>query len=281
VNEAAVEKSWRYPVKKAKTRIGTCRLCGVTGPLCLSHLIPKRVFEVILSSDPGQKAPIMMTNKLTVKKHAQIKDYLLCERCEDLFNKNGERYVFEMMNTKDGFKLLDRLNVAPPMSFNVADHVAFSGEDIGLDMDKLAYFGLSVFWRAGAHTWPSKLTVDPTYSIDLGPWLDPIAKFLLGGAWPSGLSLMVTAAEDRFSKGFSFYPGRTVGLIGEMVSYGFLTCGIHFSVFLANPVPFPYALFCCTSAPRRLIFMRNIREQTMHAAGRLRTLGRVAENMQR
>jgi hypothetical protein len=281
VNEAAVKKSWRYPVKKAKTRIGTCRLCGVTRPVCLSHLIPKRVFEVILSANPGQKAPIMMTNRLTVMKHAQLKDHLLCEGCEDRFNKNGERYVFEMMNTLDGFKLLDRLKVAPPISFNAADSVVFSGEDIGIDMDKLAYFGLSVFWRAGAHTWPSKLRVEPTYSIDLGPWLDPIGQFLLGGEWPGGLSLMVTTAQDRFSQGYSFYPGRTVGLLAPMVSYGFLTCGIHLAVFLANPVPFPYALFCCTSAPRRPIFMRNIREQTMHAAGRLRMLGRAAENMQR
>jgi hypothetical protein len=238
------------------------------------------VFEVILGADPGQKAPIMMTNRLTVMKHAQVKDYLLCEHCEDRFNKHGERYVFEMMKTLDGFKLLERVNVAPPMSFDVADHVAFSGEDIGLDMDKLAYFGLSVFWRAGAHAWPSKLTVDPTYSIDVGPWLDPIGGFLQGGTWPIGLSLMVTAAEDTFSQGFSLFPGRTVGLIGQMLSYGFLTCGIHFSIFLANPVPFPYSLFCCTSAPRRPIFVRNLREQTMHAAGRLATLGRVAENMQ-
>ncbi len=223
----------------------------------------------------------MMTNRLTVMKHAQIKDYVLCKRCEDRFNKHGEGYMFEMMKTAAGFKLLDRLTVAPPMSFDVADHVAFSGEDIGLDMDALAYFGLSVFWRAGAHTWPSKLTVAPTYSIDLGTWLDPIGAFLLGGPWPGGLSLMVTAAEDTFSQGFLLFPGRTVGLLREMQSYGFLTCGIHFSIFLANPVPFPYALFCCTSARRRPIFQRNIREQTMHAAGRLATLGRLAENMQR
>lgn len=268
-------------MKKAKTRLGTCRLCCTKGPLCLSHLIPKRVFEIILSADPGQKAPIMMTNKLTVMKHAQVKDYLLCERCEDAFNKNGERYVFEVMNTKDGFKLFDRLNVASPMSFNVADRVAFSGEDVGLDMDRLAYFGLSVFWRAGAHTWPSKLTIDPTYSIDLGPWLDPIGTFLQGGPWPSGLSLMVTAANDKFSQGFSFYPGRTVGLLAQMLSYGFLACGIHFSIFLANPVPRPYSLFCCTSAPRRPIFLRDMRDQTMHAAGRLRMSGRVAGNMRR
>jgi hypothetical protein len=267
-------------VKKVKTRLGTCRLCGASGPLCLSHLIPKRVFEVILSADPGQKAPIMMTNRLTVMKHGQIKDYLLCEICEDRFNKNGERYVFEMMNTPDGFRLLDRLKVAPPISFSATDSIVYSGTDVGLDMDKLAYFGLSVFWRAGAHSWPSKLTVDPTYSIDLGPWRNPIGTFLLGGTWPVGLSLMVTAAEDFLSQGYSFFPGRTVGLLAPMLSYGFLTCGIHFALFLANPVPFPYALFCATSAPRRPIFLRNMHEQTVHAAGRLKMLGRVAENMQ-
>src|SRR5712692_308521 len=65
--------------------------------------------------------------------------------------------------------------------------------------------------------------VDPTYSIDLGPWLDPIGRFLEGAALPGGLSLMVTATEDTFSKGYSFYPARTVGLLAPMLSHGFLT----------------------------------------------------------
>jgi hypothetical protein len=222
----------------------------------------------------------MMTDKVTVMKHAQIKDYLLCERCEDLLNKNGERYAFEMMNTPNGFRLLDRLKIAPPMSFNVADQMVFSGDNIGLDMDKLAYFGLSVFWRAGAHTWPNKLTVAREYSIDLGAWLDPIGGFLQGSPCPSGLAIMITVAEDFLSQGYIYYPTLTSGLPLPMLSYGFLTCGIHFALFLANPIPFPYRLLCSKTAPRRPILKRNMENQTYHSAAHLMTFGRLAKNMQ-
>jgi hypothetical protein len=235
------------------------------------------VYEIILSADPKQKAPIMMTDRITVMKHAQAKDYLLCANCEDLFNKKGEKYTLGLMRTPKGFKILERLRVAPGISFRVDEETVFAGADIGLDMDQLAYFALSVFWRAGCHQWPSTLTVKKTYSIDLGPYLEPIREFLFGGGFPNGMSLMITAATDVLSQGYVYAPAPTVGL--PVRSFGFLTCGILFSLFLADPMPAPYDRFCSVTAPRRPVFIRNLHDKTMHAAGRLYAMGRKAKNV--
>jgi hypothetical protein len=56
------------------------------------------VYDIILSADPGQKAPIMMTNKVTVMKHNQVKDHILCQSCEERFNEKGEKYAISLMH---------------------------------------------------------------------------------------------------------------------------------------------------------------------------------------
>jgi hypothetical protein len=259
--------------------IGICRLCGTKGPLELSHLVPRGVYEIILSADPSQKAPIMMTDRITVMKHQQMKDYLLCTRCEGRFSEGGEKYVQTLMCKPTGFKLLERLKVAAPMSFSAegVEGKVYAGTEIGLDMDRLAYFAVSIFWRAGAHEWTSRLTRKANYSIDLGDSLNSIGAYLLGGTYPEGMALVITAATDFLSQGYAFMPAPTVGL--PVTAFGLLTCGIHFGLFLQRPLSPFYARLCSVSAPRRPIFARNLHDHTMHAAGRLYTLGTPAKNM--
>jgi hypothetical protein len=264
---------------RKKKPIGACRLCETKGPLELSHLMPRGVYEIILSADPGQKAPIMMTDRITVMKHQQLKDYLLCAKCEGRFSEGGEKYVQTLMCKPTGFKLLERLKVAAPMSFSVdaIEGQAYAGTEIGLDMDRLAFFGLSIFWRAGAHEWTSRLTRKAKYSIDLGDYFTPIGAYLLGGTCPEGMALVITAATDFLSQGYAFMPAPTVGL--PVTAFGLLTCGIHFGLFLQKPLPTLYARLCSVNGPRRPVLARNLHDDTMHAAGRLYALGTPAKNM--
>jgi 5-methylcytosine-specific restriction endonuclease McrA len=129
--------------KKRQKQIGDCLLCGVYDQLTLSHLIPRAVFDIIRSADPSQNAPIMMTDKITIMKHGQIKDYLLCQSCERRFNENGEKYAVSMMHTPKGFRLLESLENSSHKSFPIESETAYAGAELGLDMDKLAYFAIT------------------------------------------------------------------------------------------------------------------------------------------
>jgi hypothetical protein len=70
----------------------------------------------------------------------------------------------------------------------------------------LALFGLSIFWRAVAHEWTSRLTRKAKYSIDLGDYLNPIGAYLLGGTCPEGIAIVMTAATDFLSQRYAFMP---------------------------------------------------------------------------
>jgi hypothetical protein len=62
-----------------------------------------------------------------------------------------------------------------------------------IDTDKLIYFALSVFWRAGASKWRWRQT---SAGIDLGPYLEPMRSFLLGeSGFLENAALMVRVME--------------------------------------------------------------------------------------
>jgi hypothetical protein len=149
-----------------------------------------------------------------------------------------------MMHTPKGFKLLESLERSPDKSFLIEGETAYPGAELGLDMDRLAYFAISVFWRAGVHRWPSKMTLNRTYSIELGDrCLAPMREFLMGAEFPDGIALRITAAKDVFSQGYAYFPAITVGI--PVRSFGFLCCGILFELFIRDPMmpPFDRILF--------------------------------------
>lgn len=59
----------------------------------------------------------------------------------------------------------------------------------GIDCQKLIYFAVSVFWRAGAHEWPWQ--GEYVYS-EFGSYLEPMRLFLLDEeSFPAGMALSV------------------------------------------------------------------------------------------
>jgi hypothetical protein len=73
--------------------------------------------------------------------------YMLCPDCESRFSEQGENWVARQVYNGKDFPLLDRLNVALPLE--TTPHLQiFDGADAGIDTGKLAYFTLSMVWRA-------------------------------------------------------------------------------------------------------------------------------------
>lgn len=77
--------------------------------------------------------------------------------------------------------------------------------------DDLAYFALSVFWRAAIHRWPDPEDPTRTIKIELGPSnTELLRRYLLGeAALPPTVNLTFYVLTDRLSQAAIYLPGRT------------------------------------------------------------------------
>jgi hypothetical protein len=167
----------------------------------------------------------------------QYKQYLLCSACEQRFNEKGEKYVLGLMNSRDQeFRLLDILKGS---QVTAVGHLwsQYSAEHTPtIDREKLAYFGISVFWRASVATWTDASGVSEV-GIDLGEkYNEEVRRYLLGETKVPDLAfLVVYVCRDAASATKSFAPannGRTK--VGKLT--GFLVRGIEFSFGIGKSV---------------------------------------------
>jgi hypothetical protein len=210
----------------------------------------------------------------------QLQQYLLCEHCEARFDQNGERYALSWIRpmgiAQKEFPLLDRLSVALEYSSFPGVHV-YSGEQVGLETEKFAYFALSILWRASIRSW--RLPDGRSYQqAELGNFESPIRKFLLSEAsFPNGVVVILTVCTDLESRG-AFYPptlrnGETFPI------YGLLTQGIHFDIVFADRVSPELRGICCVGSAQKLIFARDRSAEAFASFSYLAATSRPAANL--
>jgi hypothetical protein len=105
---------------------------------------------------------------------------------------NGETWVLANIPHDYGepFPLHAAVNASTPTIVE-PDRVLIPGRTTnGFDMEKLIYFGASIFWRGAAHQW--KLDGSDLPRVNLGSYQEPLRLFLLGkGSFPADLFLTV------------------------------------------------------------------------------------------
>src|ERR1017187_6381686 len=70
-----------------------CRLCLQEASLQQSHLLPKSAYRYLrMVGGRGNPNPTFLSATRLVQTSQQVKDYLLCAKCEDRFNNQGERW---------------------------------------------------------------------------------------------------------------------------------------------------------------------------------------------
>jgi hypothetical protein len=92
--------------------------------------------------------------------------------------------------------LQDALIPGKPIVF--ADNLnVYAGREINaFDIDKLIYFGMSLFWRGAAREWKTSTgAVAP--AVDLGEHFEPIREFLLGGKFPDDIFLVIAIGNQK------------------------------------------------------------------------------------
>jgi hypothetical protein len=190
--------------------------------------------------------PLLLTSTVSVQKSQHIKDYLLCGDCEQLFSRKGEKWVIRNAFNGSEFRLQDRTIKSEPIS-PASDPrlVAYAGAEIeGVDMDKLVYFGLSLFWRASVHRWR---LLDAAIHAPLGSHEEVLRRYLLRGQplsddiaihvyvsphqrpWRTFLTIG-PQAEDGLNTVMIFLAGITYQLnVGKLLPVDLKWCSYHSS----------------------------------------------------
>jgi hypothetical protein len=181
----------------------------------------------------------------------QIKDPLLCFDCEQRFDQNGESEVLHWINPKGKRSLLsERLDVALPRDSHPT-MPRYSGADLGVDMDKFAYFAISMVWRGAVHDWVMfDGTIRPR--TELGAFLEPMRLYLMGKApLPPDTSVIVIVTNDEESRKVWTMPSLDVE--AACLNFRFLTFGMLFRVMMGRHIWEYFRHQSCVS-PRKCLF---------------------------
>ena len=264
---------------------GTCKLCREEKDLQDSYLIPAGIVKQLRESSLDNPHPIVVTGKVVVQTPRPIKDYVLCHDCEDLFSRRGETWVIGHMARENRFLIFDALKKSKPIA--VDNEIAvYAGSQIPeIDVDKLVYFALSVFWRSAVHRWQGFSV--PIPRIELGPYKEPIREFLLGkGSFPANMVVLVAVWPTRDAYQGTYTPRR--GRETRFHTFTFYIPGIEFSLCVGKGLPKEAKKMCACPSPHRFIFSANatirntvnslhrLLETSRHAKGLDKTLQQIA-----
>jgi hypothetical protein len=251
--------------------IGQCKLClAENGRLLESHLLAAGFYRRILSTQSNPH-PLLISAKGMRSSSDQVRDNVLCEDCERLFAKNGEDYALRVAADRRSFKLLDELTRCGLTRGKLEDsrwsEIRSSPK---VKRDHLAYFALSVFWRAAIHRWPDPEDSTRTIKIELGQTnTESLRLFLLGeAALPPTANLTFYVLTDRLSQATIYLPGRT-SKVGFRWGYGFVACGFMFNLFLGKSVDPTASRVCLIHSPERFIWIRGGEQKTLEAVGHI------------
>lgn len=181
------------------------------------------------SARPNQN-PLHLSDSRDYTISKAMTTHLLCEECEHRFSVRGENWVANnCRRSQSEFALRDVLErsndyVVSPDGGTKLFPIASIAE---IKAEKLIYFAMSVFWRAGVHTWwDGKKAV----TIELGPYLEPLRLFLRDdGGFPEDMLLAVRVSSLRDVPGIN-YPESEKTRSGRV--HAFSVPGITFLLFV-------------------------------------------------
>ncbi len=182
--------------KKATKRSGACKLCGDAGPLEDSHIIPRWVYRRVSRLNPGESGsnPVHVGDGRSMLRPTQLKEYLLCKRCEARIKPWEDCVAAISLQEDDRFPALE---AATPFVGNVGDPLILADAST-LDIEKLVRFAVSVIWRASVS---SKVP-----EVKLGRHEEGVAAYLRDDSAPFPeharlrLELIRPMSEARFDR---------------------------------------------------------------------------------
>jgi hypothetical protein len=239
--------------------VGQCALCLETRELRDSHFLPAGFYRIIREGATPMDNPVLVNKTTALMSSAQTRTHLLCAECEERFNKGGEDWVLKnCWRSPTNFPLHSALMAATPF-VDEKGFRSYEGKKVSsVEIDKLAYFGASIFWRASVHDW--RVGKETDQRISLGPYQNALRLHLLGKTgMPDGVVLLVTLSKalDDMHNRVSVMPwffNRTP----EYRSYKFIVTGLTFQMFFGMQIPKPTRRIC--SARHGFLYMSEDRD---------------------
>lgn len=228
--------------------IGTCRLCLEQKDLLKSHFMPAALYpkHVKKKMEFAMRGGKVMTDGLEMTARA------LCSDCERRLDEGGESEVLAAIAPKltKRFPLHERMQLAVPRD-EFGGAARFAGYELGLDMDKFAYFAMSIVWRRAAIEWTAfDSSILP--GTPLGTFEEQIRQYLLRPAkLPPDMVVIVLVDSSKEMRRVWMPPTQEV--FDSCLNFRFMVRGIFFRVLMGRGMPAHYRDKCCTS-PRKCIF---------------------------
>jgi hypothetical protein len=251
--------------------IGTCKLCLETKELCDSHFLPKGIYRRYRKQQHGD--PIVMTPKLILSTSKQVRDYVLCLDCEALFSAR-ERYMLPLMAGDKGFPMLEKFYDKPFQ--RAGPFLRFSGSQVGIDTEKLAYFAVSMIWRGAVHSWA---TIDGQRTGDLDvPNVEAMRRYLLEQTpLPPDTYVFILVCADRLSQ-LQVQGPFLVGGPENDNRFEMLMSGILLQVGVGRPAG-ERDLICAVHTPDHALFYGDHSENSLQFARSFHERARIAKNV--
>jgi hypothetical protein len=212
--------------------IRKCPLCLQEKPIIISHLMPAAIYDYC-RGPAGHH--ITLTNTLVIETDRELQALLLCSDCDNDLNTGGETWLMPLLATFEStFPFHDVLTKVPPdiVEDNMAAYATARNPEI--DAAKITHFAIGVFWKAAVHSWSGHRT-DPM--IDLGPYAEPLRKFLRGETgFPQHVALTIGVLPKDAAKGLIAMTQPYRGSNRSWHNYLVYIPGIEFSISVGRAV---------------------------------------------
>lgn len=204
---------------------------------------------------------IVFTPKLITQSPRQLVAHLLYRECEERIAKLGEAPVVALINRGNTFQLLDRMRLATPIETH-AQLAAYSGRAIGIDIEALVYYALSLAWRGAVKEW--KTLKGQTTTSTLGAHEEPIRQYLAGKATvPGNVFVVLTVCTDEAAQYIVNAPWPVPTPADVYLQIEMFVRGLWFIVLAGDAVPQDLRSLSLLGSPASPIHLRDCTDQVL------------------
>jgi len=206
--------------------------------------MPRAVYDYCRGPAVGE--PILASSKVVLASPRQIQHPLLCLDCEHVLNEGGEDWIVRLFAQYEGpFPFYDFFkDMVPDATFEGYDGFA-AVRNPAVKTDKIIHFALGVYWKAAVHSWKGGVR-EP--SINLGPYAEPIRKFLRGEAgFPEKVALTIGVMRPPVKDIAFLAPYQ--GNAREYHNFIFYTSGIVWALLVGKAVDDEQRKSCFATNP--------------------------------